>query len=126
MSAVVGIVVGLITGIISGCGVGGGSLLIVYLTTFTAMDQYTAGGVNLLYFLCCAPTALIAHVRHRRVDTSAVWWCALAGILTSAVAAVVASQMSVALLRRLFGVLLLYIGIRELLATRKKTSDDRR
>lgn len=46
--------VGLVTGIISGFGIGGGSLLILYLTAVAGVNQYTAGGVNLLYFIGCA------------------------------------------------------------------------
>lgn len=56
---VIGLLAGLVTGVISGFGIGGGSLLILYLTAFAGMDQYTAGGLNLLYFLFCAPAALI-------------------------------------------------------------------
>lgn len=114
MKTFIAVAVGLMTGIISGFGIGGGSLLIVYLTTFAAVNQYQAGGINLLYFLCCAPTALIFHIRHRRVEWKAVLWCTLTGVLVSAVAAFVAGEFSVDLLRRLFGLLLLYIGVREL------------
>ena len=98
--------VGLLTGIISGFGIGGGSLLILYLTSFAGINQYVAGGINLLYFLCCAPAALIL--------------CTLAGILTSLGAAWLASVIHVDLLRRIFGVLLLYIGVQELFCKKPK------
>ncbi len=122
MKITLAVLVGLVTGIISGFGIGGGSLLIVYLTTFAAMDQYTAGGVNLLYFLCCAPTALIAHIRNRRVEWKAVLWCSLAGVVTSALAAWLASGIDTDLLRRGFGLVLLYIGCRELFCKSKKSA----
>ncbi len=121
MKIVIAIAVGLITGVISGFGIGGGSLLIVYLTTFAAMEQSAAGGINLLYFLCCAPTALISHIRNRRVEWNAVIWCSLAGVVTSALAAFLASGMDTDLLRRAFGVLLLYIGFRELFCKSQKS-----
>lgn len=120
MKLLLAIAVGLLTGIISGFGIGGGSLLILYLTAFAAVDQYTAGGINLLYFLCCAPTALISHIRHKRVEWQAVLWCSLAGVVTSCLAAWVAGVMNTDLLRRLFGVLLLYIGWRELFCKSEK------
>ena len=44
-------VVGLLTGVLSGCGIGGGSLLLLWLTLVQDMPQFTAGGINLLYFL---------------------------------------------------------------------------
>lgn len=116
---VLSVAVGLATGIVSGFGIGGGSLLIVYLTAVAGMEQYAAGGVNLLYFLCCAPTALISHIKNRRVEGKAVLWCTLSGAVTSALAAVVASGLDTALLRRGFGILLLYIGFRELFYKKK-------
>ena len=120
VSAVIAIAVGLATGVLSGFGVGGGSLLILYLTAVAGTDQYTAGGINLLYFLCCAPAALISHIRHKRVEWRAVWWCVLTGVATSLVAAWLASRIDTALLRRLFGILLLYIGTRELFCKSEK------
>ena len=43
--------VGLICGVLSGFGVGGGTLLMVFLSTVAGMTQLQAQGVNLLYFL---------------------------------------------------------------------------
>ena len=60
MSAVLAVAVGLLTGILSGFGIGGGSLLLLYLTLFEGAGQYQAGGINLLYFLSWAPASLIS------------------------------------------------------------------
>ena len=107
--------VGLLTGVISGFGIGGGSLLI----------QYIAGGINLLYFICCAPAALISHIRNHLVEKKAVILCTLAGILTSLGAAWLASVIHVDLLRRIFGVLLLYIGVQELFCKKPEKEDSK-
>ena len=117
----VDVIIGFLTGIISGFGVGGGSLLVLYLTTFAGVDQYTAGGVNLLYFAGCAPAALVSHIRNKRVVWHAVWWCLLAGLPVSIAAAYFSSQIDVSLLRKGFGYVLLYIGIKEILTSRKPT-----
>ena len=61
MSALLAVAVGLATGILSGCGVGGGSLLMLYLTLCAGIGQYQAAGINLLYFLSFAPAALAGH-----------------------------------------------------------------
>lgn len=114
-------VVGLLTGVLSGCGIGGGSLLVLWLTLFEGMPQFTAGGINLLYFLACAPAALVSHVKNRLIDRKAVLSCVPAGALTSLAAALLASHTDVSLLRRLFGVLLLIIGAKELFTKRKNT-----
>lgn len=111
---IIGLLAGLVTGVISGFGIGGGSLLILYLTAFAGMDQYTAGGLNLLYFLFCAPAALISHIKNKLVEWKTVLFCTITGVVTSIAAAFAAAAIDVSLLRRLFGVLLLYIGVKEL------------
>ena len=124
MSAAVAVLVGLLTGILSGFGIGGGSLLLLYLTLLGGMDQYQAGGVNLLYFIACAPAALVSHIKNHLVEGQAARWCAAAGVVTSIAAAAVAARLDTDLLRRAFGVVLLYIGAKELLA--KGTEEERK
>ena len=113
------ILIGFLTGIISGFGVGGGSLLVVYLTAFARIDQYTAGGVNLMYFTGCAPAALISHIRNKRIVWHAVWWCLLTGLPVSVFSAYFSSRIDVSLLRKGFGFVLLYIGIKEIFTKKK-------
>lgn len=106
--------VGVVTGVVSGFGVGGGSLLVLYLTLLAGVSQYTAGGINLLYFIGCAPAALVGHIRQKNVEWSAVLWCGLAGVLAAVPLSLVAAHVQPQLLHRLFGGVLLYIGVREL------------
>ena len=108
------ILIGIATGIISGFGIGGGSLLVLYLTAVSHLPQQTAGGINLLYFIGCAPIALIGHAKNHFVDWRTVLWCSLAGILTAVAISFIADGVSQDWLRRLFGVLLLYVGVKEL------------
>ena len=107
--------VGMVAGFVSGCGVGGGTLLLLYLTAVAGVEQRVAAGVNLLYFLVCSPVALIAHFRHRAVRFEHVWPTALAGAATAALAAYFTIYLPTDWLRRGFGVMLLYIGIKSLI-----------
>ena len=67
------ILAGLVCGVLSGFGIGGGSLLMVWMTAVLSMDQKAAQGVNLLYFLPCAACALIFHIKNRQIVWPAVW-----------------------------------------------------
>jgi len=49
--AVFSALIGLICGIISGFGIGGGSLLMVWMTAVIMLEQRTAQAINLLYFI---------------------------------------------------------------------------
>lgn len=117
---VLNFLIGLGTGILSGFGIGGGSLLILYLTSFAGVNQYRAGGVNLLYFIFCAPAALISHIKNHLVEKKAAIICTLAGVLTAVGSSFLAAMMDVSLLRRCFGVFLLYIGVKELFCKKEK------
>ena len=48
MSWLLSALVGAVTGVLSGFGVGGGTLLLLWLTLVQGMEQIQAGGVNLL------------------------------------------------------------------------------
>ena len=50
---------GAIFGFLTGLGVGGGSLLILWLTLVLGMDPQTARGINLMFFL---PASILASV----------------------------------------------------------------
>lgn len=109
---------GAVTGVLSGFGIGGGTLLLIYLTAFAGVDQHLAQGINLLYFLPTAATALPSHIKNGFVDKVAALPAICAGLVGTASAAWAATALDVGLLRRFFGAYLLYIGVRELI--RKK------
>ena len=75
------VVAGALTGVLSGFGVGGGTLLLIYLTTFAGMEQSQAQGINLLYFLPSAAAALPAHISHGYVEKSVLLPAILTGRL---------------------------------------------
>lgn len=114
---------GLITGVLSGFGIGGGTLLILWLTFVSGMNQFQAGGINLLYFVACALPALYGHVKNNLVEKQAVLWTSVAGVPACILAALLASITDVTLLRRIFGVFLLIIGFRELFSGKSKSSE---
>ena len=108
------LVIGLLTGILSGFGIGGGTILMIYLTAFAAFPQKIAQGINLLYFIPTAAAALMLHRKHHQLKWNAVLPAALCGCATAAAFSFLAMGMNLTLLRRLFGVFLLFTGISEL------------
>lgn len=105
---------GTVTGVLSGFGIGGGTLLLIYMTSFAGVEQHLAQGINLLYFLPTAAAALPAHIKNGYVDKSAALPAIAAGLVGTGLAAWAATALDVALLRRFFGGFLIFIGIREL------------
>lgn len=114
MSWPIAALAGAVTGVLSGFGVGGGTLLLIYMTAFAGVEQHLAQGINLLYFLPTAAMALPSHLKNGYVKKRILLPAIVSGLVGTALAAWVATALDVGLLRRLFGLFLLYIGITEL------------
>ena len=95
---------GLAAAVISAWGVGGGTLLL-------GVDQRTAQGINLLFFLPTAAGALWCHWKNRRLDRSTLRTAIPPAVLFGILGAWVATAVDVELLRRPFGVYLLLSGV---------------
>lgn len=123
----VDILIGALTGVLSGFGIGGGTLLILWLTLFGGMNQLQAGGTNLAYFLASGSPALISHYKNGLIEKKAVIFCTIAGVPACICASLIASAVDVTILRRGFGVLLLFVGFKELFAKpgEKNNSDSK-
>lgn len=125
MSALIAGLAGLICGIFSGLGIGGGTLLMVWMTAVMGIEQRVAQGINLLYFLPTAACALFFHIKNRLIRWRVVLPAILTGCLTAAGAAFLATGMDTELLRKLFGGFLLLVGVRELLTAQRRARKDR-
>lgn len=110
----------LTAGTLSAWGVGGGTLLLLVLTLLLGVDQRQAQTLNLLFFLPAAGTALLFHSRHGQLDAAAVRRTALPGALAALAGALAAGMVDISLLRRPFGVFLLYAGASLLLGGRSR------
>ncbi len=111
--------VALATGILSSWGVGGGTLLLVCMTLFLDVGQREAQAVNLLFFLPTAAIGLFFHQKNGFLDKEVWRQSAVPGALASLAGALIATAVDVSLLRRPFGVFLLYSGASMLWSARK-------
>lgn len=118
--------IGAVTGIISGFGVGGGTLLVLYLTLFGKESQLTAQGINLIYFIPCAILALISHIKNRQVDFRAWLLSGSFGTLAALLSAYVATRLDTTLLGRIFGGFLALAGVWEIISVTKEKRLEKR
>ena len=108
------LIVGTLLGLLSGLGIGGGSLLIIWLTVVLGMDHNSARSINLLFFL---PSALIACIF--RWKQGAIRWkkilpAMVSGCIAAALFSWLGGMFQIELLKKLFGGLLILTGLREL------------
>ena len=109
--------VGAVTGILSGFGVGGGTLLLVWLSAVSGMDQHQAQGINLLYFLPAAALAIPKHWKNEYIERGALLPAIAAGLLCAGGSAWLSAGISADILRRIFGIFLIFMGIIQLKST---------
>ena len=101
---------GLGASVISAWGVGGGTLLLLVMTLFLGVDQRTAQGVNLLFFLPTAASALICHAKGGYLDKPTLKASVPIAVLAALIGAWVSNAVDVEVLRKPFGVYLLLSG----------------
>ena len=107
------------TGVLSSWGVGGGTLLLVLMTLFLGVGHREAQAINLLFFLPTAGISLFFHRKNGFLDKEVWRQSAVPGALASLAGALIATAVDVSLLRRPFGVFLLYSGASMLWSARK-------
>lgn len=113
-SMTVTLLVGTALGFLSGLGIGGGSLLILWLTMVIGVDPAAARGINLLFFLPSALIACFFRIRQGTLKLRPVLPAVIAGCIAAAASSALSVILDTSLLRRLLGALLITAGIREL------------
>ena len=109
------IAIATLLGFLSGLGAGGGSLLILWLTLWVGIPQAEARVLNLLFFLPSALIACLFRWKQGQLSLKKVLPAIVAGSIFAAIGSYWGAGWNVALLRKLFGGLLVFTGIRELL-----------
>ena len=112
-------VVGFLTGVLASMGLGGGFILVVWLTIFEDVAQRAAQGINLLFFLPIALVSLIFHLKNHLVNKELVKKTALGGLLGAVIGTYGAQLIDNGLLRKLFALFLLAFGLRELFSRKR-------
>lgn len=111
---------GLLLGYLAGIGVGGGSLLILWLTLVVNMEQATARSVNLMFFLASAGAVSVFRWNQGTLELRKILPAIITGCISAAIFAWVSKQINVENLKKLFGILLLITGAKELLYRPRK------
>ena len=110
----VNFLVGTALGFLSGLGVGGGSLLLLWMTLVLGADPAQARVMNLMFFLPSAIVATAFRWRRSKPDWHHILPAAGAGLLGAVIGNLLSPTLPHDLLRKAFGVLFLVSGVREI------------
>lgn len=113
------ILISSILGFLAGIGTGGGSLLILWLTLVRGTSPEQTRTINLLFFLPSAVIATLINIRKDRVVIKKIIPAVIAGCIAAAAASAFGKNMDTEILKKLFGGLLIFAGLREITYKRK-------
>lgn len=105
---------GAVTGVASGLGIGGGTLLMIWMTLVAGVSQNAAQGINLLYFIPTSGASLVSHFKNGYIDLKTSIPAAIGGTLVTILASLFATSLDVSLLKQCFGGFLVIVGVYEL------------
>lgn len=103
-----------LTGIFASMGLGGGMVLIVYLTVFAGFSQLLAQGINLVFFIPIAIISLVLHTKNKLVEWKKAVPAVLWGTAAVIISAWLANRIEQSLLSKAFGIFLILMGMKEL------------
>ena len=115
----IAVAAGTILGFLTGLGIGGGSLLILWLTMVLHMPHSVARGINLLFFLPAAVICACFRCRQGMIPFRKILPAIISGCIAAAVFSYLSTLIDVTALKKLFGGLLILTGLREVFYKKK-------
>ena len=112
---IVGIIAGFLSGLIGGMGLGGGAVLLIYLTVFLKTEQLTAQGINLLFFLPIGAVAVIIYAVKKKLKFKTVLPLAIGGVVGALGGTFLSSFIGGKITAKIFATILCFIGIKEII-----------
>lgn len=116
----VALAVGTLLGFLSGIGVGGGSLLILWLTLVLNWEHTAARSLNLLFFLPAAVVSCFFRWRQGSVKIRKILPAVIAGCIAAILVSFLGRNLETEVIKKLFGGLLIFTGLRELFYKSKR------
>ena len=110
----IAVIAGGVLGFLAALGVGGGSLLILWLTLVIGESAEIARGINLLFFIPSAVIVCIFRRKKMTISFRKILPAIVAGCIAAALGALARTYIGTQDLRKPFGLILLATGLREL------------
>ena len=114
------ILVGIVSGIISGLGMGGGTILITFLTCFLGISQIVAQASNIIFFVPTSIIATIVNVRNNTLKWKVAIPLVISGVIGAAAGSIIANRLNTNVLKKAFAIFLIFIVIYQIICWYRK------
>lgn len=108
------ILIAVLLGILAGLGVGGGSILLLWLTLVIKLPIEEAKVINLMFFIPCASIAAYHEIRSSHVEIKTILPAIIGGCISAFLFSQLSSLLPIQWLKKLFGFILLITGVHEI------------
>ena len=108
------LMIGTILGFLAGMGVGGGSLLLLWLTQVIMIPQPQARILNLLFYLPAALAATLFRGRKSSIRPEITIPSLAAGCCAAVITSLLSRGLDLEIMKKLLGGLLILTGLREI------------
>ncbi len=105
------LLLGFLGGIPAGMGMGGGTVTIPLLVLIGGVEQKIAQCANLFAFLPMSLFALKTHAENGLLETKGILWVIVPALLLSAAGTALAVALPSELLRKAFGIFLIFLSV---------------
>ena len=120
------ILIGIVSGIVSGTGMGGGTILIFLLSFILEIEQHTAQATNLIFFIPTSIVAIMVKLKNKNIDIKQAIIISIFGVLGAVIGANIAIYMDVKMLKKGFGIFLIFVTINEIYSIIKLYKKDKK
>ena len=111
---ILALIAGLLSGLIGAMGMGGGAVLIIYLSLFLGTEQLTAQGINLIFFIPIGITALIIYCKRGKIKWKTTLPIAAGGLIGATLGIILSGLLGSAVIGKIFGGFLCLLGFFEI------------
>lgn len=114
-----GLIAGLLSGVIASMGLGGGTVLLIYLAAFMGVEQLKAQGINLIFFIPIGLLSVVIYWIKKQIKWKVVAYFAISGLVGAGIGTWLAGFIGAEWTRIAFGVLLIILGIKSVFTKKK-------
>ncbi len=115
-------IAGISSGILASMGLGGGGILIIYLTIFAGIEQPIAQGINLIFFIPISIVAIFIYYKKNLISWKIAIISSIFGVIGAISGALLSSFIDSHILSKIFGGLLFIMGLSQLFFRKKAES----
>lgn len=115
-------IAGISSGILASMGLGGGGILIIYLTIFAGIEQPIAQGINLIFFIPISIVAIFIYYKKNLISWKIAIISSIFGVMGAISGALLSSFIDSHILSKIFGGLLFIMGLSQLFFRKKAES----